>query len=180
MTLRSFIHKIKVKSIKLGPVQLEFEKPKTIVTAETSTDQNCLSAKEDLIRAMDPNKLKFQELELTVSQIWDRFINLVQSSHPTLEITEILEDSGKESSFGCSGSPGSLKWSVRVLGLINGANVEYSYDLISYWLLPLAKSLGPQDGSIPWDNSLFEKPGDVGDYKTKIRNVTFWVLFVNT
>ena len=180
MSLRAFIRRLKVKSIQIGPVQVEIETSKTSVPVETSTDHNCLSATEEAIRAMDPKKLKFQELELTVSQIWDRFINLVQSSHPSLEITEIFEDVEKENSFGCSGSPGTLTWSVRILGSINGANVEYDYDLISYWLLPLVKSLGPQDGSIPWDNSLFEMPGDVGDDKTKIRNATYWVLFVNT
>ena len=120
---------------------------------------------------------------VTLSHSWADIQEWLMSQVPNCSILSISEDGDRESSFGCSGTPGHLTWSICLSGEKDNTPFVQRYDLIRDWLHPLALKLAPPNAGIPWDTSLFPvKDGDGSELMIDSRNVfvrdaVYWVLF---
>ena len=140
---------------------------------------------EEEISNSDSEELEFREIEITLSETWDKFLEWLSNDLNNARIKSIQEDENRELSFYCSGRPGHLMYPILVICEKEGLPIKYQYDLVNDWLLPLALKHAPSNFGIPWDSGLFpfkkdgEKEVIIKHPLAECRDCHYWVLFAN-
>lgn len=119
-------------------------------------DEGLNSVVADLLKVIaNPDDLSFSEIEITLSDTWDRFLDWLHSETEGTMIDSIQEHKYTESTFYCSGKPGHLNYWIRVSGKKHGIPFVRVVDVVTEWLHPLAVELVESESCTPWDTSLF-------------------------